>query len=532
MHIKTSLPNVFFWGLLALFFAITQIMFGNYFGARETVVSIIIFSLLYGYKRCLGIAYLFISFLVAFTYGFVGLSYGHIDKNAVDALLYTNPGEAFEYISSIPPSIFAWYAGLITLFIAIVFFLKNHPDFLKKLNWKTVLSLVCVLLVLSCSTFVKNLFKGNPLNVTDIKMTEVNFGISIFQAFKASSQGQSKYSIFNKSADWQAVSNNDTMTTYVLILGESARRDFFGAYGAPWNNTPWLSSEPGILFSNFISASAGTAPSLSRELYLKSDSENFNPAYNIITLAKSAGFKTFWISAQGERGTADSPISVVAKMADHFDFIADDLNPLNKVIKKTDFDLLEPFKEALLTPGKKLIVLHLMGSHPQACRRTDDQYSEFFHSKELSCYIESLRNTDQLANDVSGLLKARESSHQEKWSLLFTSDHGLDFATDQQGWCLKHMDKRQGSYEVPLFITGSEFKNRENILAQRSGLDFLALTAEWLEISSPKLSENACQWLKDEKCLNQDSVFRYSGEKINFNELPKFSLESFIKDNP
>ena len=532
MKLKSLRPHLLFWGILASFFAVTQIMYGNYFGPRETIVSAILFTLLYGCRKWLGILFLGISFLFAFVYGLVGLTYGHIDKNAIDALLYTNPGEAFEYASSIPPSVFAWYVCLIVLFVSAIVYLKRHPLFLTNLNRKIVFPMTILLVVLSGSTFIKNLSRGIPLHIWDIKSTELNFSLSVYNAFRASSQGQNKYSIFNRSANWDAVADKNGATNYVIILGESARRDFFGAYGAPWDNTPWLAQEPGLLFRNFISASAGTAPSLSRQLYLRSDAENFNPAYNIVTLAKSAGFKTIWISAQGERGGADSPISVVAKMSDHYDFIADDLNPLNKVIKKTDEDLLKPFTESLAEPGKKLIVLHLMGSHPQACRRTDDRYSEFFHTKELSCYIESLRNTDRLAQTVSNTLKNREKVHGEKWSLLFTSDHGLDFTTDQDGWCLKHMDKRQGSYEVPFFITGSQFQDRQTVNAYRSGLDFLPMTAAWLGISSPKLPISNCNWLKDEVCTNQESIYRYSGEKMNFHDLPRFSLETFIQENP
>jgi len=401
-------------------------MLGNYFGPRETGISIILFTLLYRWKKWLGYTFLGITFCCALLYGFVGLTYGHIDKNAVDALLFTNHEEAFEYASSVPLSVFAWYGALCFLGGATIFYLRRHPRFLQNTGTGTVIVALSLFVALSSSTYIKNLSRGIPSHWWDLKGTEIHFTHDVYSAFQSSSQGRNKFSIFNRHADWQATSG-EKINTYVLILGESARRDFFGAYGAPWANTPWLSEENGLLFQNYLSASAGTAPSLSRQLYLKSDQADFNPAYNLITLAKSAGFHTVWISAQGERGGADSPISVVAKMADEYTFIADNLNPLNKLIKKTDFDLLQPFHQALAYPGKKLIVLHLLGSHPQACRRTDDQYTEFFRSKELSCYIESLRNTDRLAQSVTDALKQEERLHGRHWSILFTADHGFGF---------------------------------------------------------------------------------------------------------
>ncbi len=44
----------------------------------------------------------------------------------------------------------------------------------------------------------------------------------------------------------------------------------------------------------------------------------------------------------------------------------------------------------------QLIVLHLMGSHPQACDRTKGKYTVFVQSKETSCYLYSMTQTDTL----------------------------------------------------------------------------------------------------------------------------------------
>lgn len=129
MKIKLAIPHLVFWSLLVLFFAITQIMYGNYFGPRETIVSIILFTLLYSWRRWIGFLYLGISCVCALMYGMVGLTYGHIDKNAIDALLYTNFDEAFEYGTSIPPSVFGWYAGLLLTFEVWSCFSKNIHSF-------------------------------------------------------------------------------------------------------------------------------------------------------------------------------------------------------------------------------------------------------------------------------------------------------------------------------------------------------------------------------------------------------------------
>jgi len=94
------------------------------------------------------------------------------------------------------------------------------------------------------------------------------------------------------------------------------------------------------------------------------------------------------------------------------------------------------------------------------------------------------------------------------------------------------MDKRQGSYEVPMFITGSDYHDRQTVKAFRSGIDFLPFAASWMKISSEKLPDNPCQWLEDSVCSHQNEVFRYSGEKVRYQDLPKLDLNTFSQENP
>ena len=50
----------------------------------------------------------------------------------------------------------------------------------------------------------------------------------------------------------------------------------------------------------------------------------------------------------------------------------------------------------------QLIVLHLMGSHPQACDRTQGKYETFVQSKETSCYLYTMTQTDDLLRKLFG----------------------------------------------------------------------------------------------------------------------------------
>lgn len=50
--------------------------------------------------------------------------------------------------------------------------------------------------------------------------------------------------------------------TYVVVIGESARRDALGAFGGHWDNTPFASSVNGYIFADYIAASGSTQKSL------------------------------------------------------------------------------------------------------------------------------------------------------------------------------------------------------------------------------------------------------------------------------
>lgn len=71
----------------------------------------------------------------------------------------------------------------------------------------------------------------------------------------------------------------------------------------------------------------------------------------------------------------------------------------------------------------QLIVLHLMGSHPQACDRTDGKYADFVQSKETSCYLYTMTQTDDLLSKLYDQLRNTGDS----FSVVYFSDHGLAF---------------------------------------------------------------------------------------------------------
>lgn len=96
---------------------------------------------------------------------------------------------------------------------------------------------------------------------------------------------------------WHVLAVKPKYHLYVVVIGESARRDALGAFGGHWDNTPFASSVNGYLFNNYIAASGSTQKSLGLTLNRVVDGK---PQYqdNFVTLANRAGFQTWWFSNQ------------------------------------------------------------------------------------------------------------------------------------------------------------------------------------------------------------------------------------------
>ncbi|VEB61828.1 Putative integral membrane protein [Salmonella enterica subsp. enterica] len=57
---------------------------------------------------------------------------------------------------------------------------------------------------------------------------------------------------------WTVTAVKPRYHIYVVVIGESARRDAMGAFGGHWDNTPFASHVNGDFFMDYIAASGST----------------------------------------------------------------------------------------------------------------------------------------------------------------------------------------------------------------------------------------------------------------------------------
>src|SRR5690606_37786121 len=231
----------------------------------------------------------------------------------------------------------------------------------------------------------------------------------------------------------------------------------------------FLELPPPLLYPLSLHDALPIFSSLTRTLALSDSFPKFELNNNIVNLANTIGYKTYWLSNQGQIGVHESPITIMAKQADFSLF----LNKGNSDNARNDFQLLDTFEEKLneMTKKPKLIVLHLIGSHPYSCDRTNGEYNQFFMSKDFSCYIESIHNTDKLLEKIYKSLQKKDQS----FKMIYFSDHGLRITDDLS---LSHGRRQKQAYEVPFVIWTNELEKKVEINANRMANDFLHLFSE------------------------------------------------------
>ncbi|WVD69869.1 phosphoethanolamine transferase [Orbus wheelerorum] len=477
--------------------------------------------LLFLMNNCL-LFYKFIVFflmVIAILHAPVGLLYNFPDVNSIGSLMYTNKDESLEFFFNIP----SWvYIYQFLLFVVGVLILNRRIYINKKLSY---LFLILFLIIAFTST-IKNSIKNNYdyQSLLHIRQPEIRFFIDIYESFMiVKNQNYEYLNIINTQDNWHPTIINDDYDTYILVIGESVRKDFMEHWGFPIKNTPWMSKQPGTYLNNYISAGPSTVISLTNSLVLNENNKS-NLINNIITLSKSAKMDSWWISNQGSKGAFDSPVAIIGKMSDHYTFIKDGNSNDKQFIPDS---LLIPYIEDALASDyskKKFIVVHIFGSHPKPCARTNNQYEKLIsESTEISCYVESIKHTDEFLKNITVLA----SKYDKKWTMVYFSDHGLKLVNKgYKSQTLTHGYDSKQSYDVPFFMTSYNANKIININAKRSGLYLLSILSQWMGINDDLLNNNF-DWFSDKEYSDNIDVYDSAVKKISYDSLKDDTFEYY-----
>ncbi|MFL7140048.1 phosphoethanolamine transferase [Escherichia coli] len=359
------------------------------------------------------------------------------------SVLQSDPDEVVKMLGMYIPYLCA-FAFLSLLFLAVI--IKYDVS----LPTKKVTGIL-LLIVISCSLFsacqfaykdAKNKKAFSPYILASRFATYTPFFNLNYFAL-AAKEHQRLLSIANTVPYFQLSVRDTGIDTYVLIVGKSVRVDNMSLYGYTRSTTPQVEAQRKQikLFNQAISGAPYTA--LSVPLSLTADSvlshDIHNYPDNIINMANQAGFQTFWLSSQSafrQNGTAVTSIAMRAMETVY--------------VRGFDELLLPHLSQALQqnTQQKKLIVLHLNGSHEPACSAYPQSSAVFQPQDDQdACYDNSIHYTDSLLGQVFELLKDRRAS------VMYFADHGLERdPTKKNVYFHGGREASQQAYHVPMFI--------------------------------------------------------------------------------
>ncbi len=467
----------------------------------------------------------------------VSLHYSDLNSGVVAAFFETNVEESFAFLKnfSLEDFYFPIFYAICLYFTLRLAYAQPKPQDTSPKETKNRKILMGILLlggVLgSIALPIKYYFehKNDPLDVQTLAPAwSLTYSNNNILRFYANLVDSTKNYFSDKKAleeaskikdPWVITSVKPKYQNYVLIIGESARRDYHHVFGFPLDDTPFLDRTKGYFNSAYISAAPATYHSLIKTLYQeRAINGHLSYAYNIITLAKAAGYKTIWMSNQGSIGRFDTVASRLGAMANQKYFTHKGGYNTENI---SDLQLLPYFKNALEKHTKdskpRIFIFHLMGSHPDFCSRLNSDKEKIFHFKNrnLSCYVDTIHLTDHFIEQVVDLLKAQHQSY----SLIYFSDHGLAnsysanavadvdnvatvslphyvslSASQQKDSSMVHNGKFKQDYQVPFIKLSSDDTAHTMVHVPRSAHHFIQGFAEWLGISTPDLDQNYHFW--------------------------------------
>jgi glucan phosphoethanolaminetransferase (alkaline phosphatase superfamily) len=225
---------------------------------------------------------------------------------------------------------------------------------------------------------------------------------------------------------------------YVLVIGESSRRDHWQLFGYDRPTNPELMQIGNLVkIPHMLASWPQTLLEVPLIITRKpiTDMDDTWTEASIVRVMQEAGFDTWWISNQYAVGKYDSPVSTYAQEAHHQIFL--DHSSLTSG-GNYDAVLLQPLRMALnnsRASNKLFIVLHMMGSHIPYDLRYPADYRKFTptmaegktQTTATNSYDNSVLYTDHILAQIIETLKKSDSIS----ALWFESDHGEALPTAQ-----------------------------------------------------------------------------------------------------
>ena len=301
-----------------------------------------------------------------------------------------------------------------------------------------------------------------------------------------------------KTMTWQitgTIPDAPKVKNYIIVMGESLRKDALHLYGNPYPTTPFLDSVPVKMIRTPVSPAGATMYAVPRELALTTGkgAENVEPENNVVALANAAGMRTYWLSSHERVLNKGIPFAIVADSAQKHYYAE----------KANDFLLVKEFERILReepTEKSRFLVVNTYGSHEPVCERVKNfgkPFSTGVKGKDwavpflgndgyFDCYLASALKADRV---IEGLVKA-SVDRGETYALIFTSDHANTFFfKDGEMKCCRFPEYKS-LYDVPFIELGTHVRTAAGYLVTRETARLSDYVPTWLGLKTNRTPEN------------------------------------------
>lgn len=419
-------------------------------------------SILLGYALLAFFAFVKISF-----YKFYGV---RISASALFVIFETNTQEASGYLQNYFDATALAYVSILILVLGLLIYQLLRSPYRAPSFSLSLYKLIYIIISVGCLYTIHKHYRNENIMYATLSSWQE------YHTAKKNLKAQLAHPTSTAFSNVQAIVGPQT---YVVVIGESTSRGHMQLYGYPRETNPRLTeiTEELTVFDSVISPHVHTITALEKILTL-ANNEAKNPKENgsIIQLANMAGFTTYWVSNQKPVGVFESIPTILGSAASHTRFLA--TNDYNYGIH--DGSVLPALDKALADTSttKKVIFIHLMGTHVRYEKRYPDNFQafndtlkglKFPSSKAIETtnrYDTAVRYNDYVLREII------ESLRNEKGMVAMTyfSDHGeevydtMDFVGHNEYHGTKAM------YEVPLifwfsgtYIENSSLAGHQNI---------------------------------------------------------------------
>ncbi len=323
---------------------------------------------------------------------------------------------------------------LLVLFVLLMFFyfyvVKFYPIQIKNRIANIGISLLWILVPICSVLFYHS--KSAVERRFSLLLSNSPF-YNIRTLTQAIDQYNELHKIKNHAVDYSnLIVGDNQVKTIVLVIGESARRCNMSLYGYNRHTTPFQDQERDNmkLYTEMVSPAAITLFSvpmlLSSVVPEKFQDSKGQFGDNILCMAHHLGYSTYWLSTQEQGSRYLSTVSNMAQLADSAIWcIGYDEVLIDKVREIQRRDL-----------GKKMLVLHINGSHSNACDKYPADQSFFKGDNPVvDCYDNSIRYTDAILGQLFAMLRNENSA------LVYLSDHAEKLTENR----FIHSDSKEGT---------------------------------------------------------------------------------------